>query len=112
MGCEKAIALSPHRQASYLGVLGHAHRLCGRTDEAIAAFKACHARSPGFGLVDLVIVYQETGRQEEAKEAARTLMAARQAFTVASYAKTQNRRDKPRLASELDALREAELPEE
>ena len=108
---EKAIALSPHHQASYFGVLGHAYRLCGRTEEAIAAFNAYHARSPGFGLVDLVIVYQETGRTEEAKETARALMAARPGCTIASYAATQRRRDKARVAAELDALREAGLPE-
>ena len=42
----------------YLGNLGNAYRLSGRTEQAIAAFKAYHARSPGFGLTDLVIIYQ------------------------------------------------------
>jgi hypothetical protein len=39
----------------YLGILGNAYRLSGQIDEAIAAFEAYNARSPGFGLVDLVI---------------------------------------------------------
>src|SRR4029077_1787288 len=59
---EKAIALSPNYPAVYLGTLGNAYRLSGRTEKAIAAFNAYHARSPGFGLTDIVIAYQETGQ--------------------------------------------------
>jgi hypothetical protein len=36
---EKAIALSPNYPAVYLGDLGNAYRLAGRTEQAIAAFK-------------------------------------------------------------------------
>ncbi|HTR12470.1 MAG TPA: adenylate/guanylate cyclase domain-containing protein [Roseiarcus sp.] len=108
---EKAIALSPHYPPMYLGVLGHAYHHSGRVEEAIAAFKEYHARSRGFGLVDLVIVCQQNGRPEEAKEAVRALLAARKTFTIAAWAQTQFRRDKARLAADLDALRAAGLPE-
>ena len=47
--------LSPHYPPYFLGNLGNAYRLTGRFQEAIAAFKAYDARSPGFGLADLVI---------------------------------------------------------
>ena len=108
---EKAIALSPNYPAVYLGGLGNAYHYAGRIEEAIAAFKEYHARSPGFGLVDLVIIYQENGRPSEARQAAQALMAARKTFTIASWAKTQFRRDKARLAADLEALRSAGLPE-
>jgi len=65
---EKAITLAPNYPAVYLGALGNAYRLSGRTDRAIAAFQAYHARNPGFGLTDLVIIYQQTGQPEKANE--------------------------------------------
>ena len=65
---EKAMALSPNYPVVYLGTLGNAYRLSSQTERAIAAFKAYHARSPGFGLTDIVIAYQETGQTQEASE--------------------------------------------
>jgi adenylate cyclase len=106
----KAIALSPNHPAVYLGNLGNAYRLSGRFEEAIAAFKAYGARSPGFGLSDLVIAYQEIDRPDEAKEMARQLLAARRDFTVAAWRKTQFRRDKARLEADIAALLAAGLP--
>ena len=67
---QKSIALSPNHPALYLGVLGNAYRLSGQIEEAIAAFEAYNARSPGFGLADLVIAYQENGQAEKSKDAA------------------------------------------
>ena len=107
---ERAIALSPHHPAVYLGVLGNAYRLSGRLDEAIASFNAYNARSPGFGLVDIVIVHQQAGRPEEARQTARRLLAARPDFTIASWRKTQFRRDRAGLEADEAALRAAELP--
>ena len=42
---EKAFTLSPNYHALYLGVLGNAYRLAGRSEEAIVAFRAYHARA-------------------------------------------------------------------
>jgi len=109
--CEKAISLSPNYPAVYLGILGNAYRLSGRTDDAIAAFKAYHARSPGFGLTDLVITYQEIGQPEEARRTAEHLMMARPNFTIAAWLKTQfARRDAARVEADTEALRAAGLP--
>jgi len=108
---EKAIALNPNFPAVYLGILGDAYRHAGRAEQAIAAFKAYHARSPGFGLTDLVIIYQEMGRAEEAKQTTEQLMAARPNFTIAAWLETQFvRRDKARLEADTAALRAAGLP--
>ncbi len=109
--CEKSMTLSPNYAPMYLGTLGDAYRQSGRTDEAIAAFEAYHARSPGFGLTDVVIAYQEKGQPEEARRTAERLMAARPEFTIAGWRKTQFiRRDKARIEADAAALRAAGLP--
>ena len=108
---EKAMTLSPNYPAVYLGTLGNAYRLSGRTEQAIAAFQAYHARNPGFGLTDIVIAYQQTGRPEEARRAAEQLLTARPNFTVAAWLKTQfSRRDAAQVEADTAALRAAGLP--
>jgi adenylate cyclase len=108
---EKAMALSPNYPAAYLGVLGDACRLSGRTEQAIAAFRSYHARSPGFGLTDLVIIYQDIGQAEQARRTAEQLLAARPNFTIAGWLKTQFiRRDTARVEADTAALRAAGLP--
>jgi tetratricopeptide (TPR) repeat protein len=103
---EKAMTLSPNYPAVYLGTLGNAYRLSGRTEQAIEAFQAYHARNPGFGLTDIVIAYQQTGRPEEARRTAEQLLAARPNFTVAAWLKTQfSHRDTAQVeATRLSAL--------
>ena len=108
---EKAMTLSPNYPAVYLGTLGNAYRLSGRTEQAIAAFQAYHARNPGFGLTDIVIAYQQTGRPEEARRTAEQLLAARPNFTIAAWLKTQfSRRDTAQVEADAAALRAAGLP--
>jgi adenylate cyclase len=108
---EKAMSLSPSYPAMVLGTLGNAYRLAGQTEKAIAAFQAYHARSPGFGLTDLVIAYQQTGRPEEARQAAEQLLAARPHFTVAAWLETQlSRRDAAQVEADTAALRAVGLP--
>lgn len=109
---QKAIALSPNHPPVYLGGLGNAFRHLGRFEEPIAAFKAYNARSPGFGLVDLVMIYQRTGQPDEARQTAKRLLDARPGFTIASWRKTQLLRDKSRLEADIVLLRAAELPVE
>ena len=107
---KKAIDLSPNHPAVYLGSLGNAYHLSGQIEEAIAAFEAYNARSPGFGLVDLVIIHQQNGRPAEAKNTAKRLISVRPDFTISSWRKTQFRRDQVRLEADIAALRAAELP--
>ena len=108
---EKAIALSPHYPPVYLGTLGNAYRLAGRTEQAIATFKAYHARNPGFGLTDLVIIYQQIGQADEARRTVEQLMAARPNFTIGGWLKTQFiRRDTAQVEADREALRAAGLP--
>jgi adenylate cyclase len=77
--------------------------------QAIAAFETYNARSPGFGLVDLVIAYQENGQADKAKDAAKRLLSARRDFTIAAWLKTQFRRDRALLEADVAALRAAGL---
>jgi adenylate cyclase len=107
---ERAMTLSPFYPAYYLGHLGQAYSLSGRLDEAIAAFKAYGERSPGFGLSDLVVAYQQQGRHEDARRAAEELMVARPDFTIDAWVRTQVRRDTAQLDSEIAAPRSAGLP--
>jgi adenylate cyclase len=107
---EKAIALSPRYPPNYLGHLGNAYRLARRFDEAIAAFKEYGRRSPGFGLSDLVMAYQQKGNAEQARQVATELISARPNFTVAAWASTQFRSDAERLKAEMSAMRSAGLP--
>ena len=98
---ERAMNLSPNYPANYLGHLGNAYRLTGKIEEAITAFKAYDARNPGSGLTDLVIAYQENGQPDEARRTAERLLAARRDFTIASWLKTQFRRDAARLEADI-----------
>ena len=108
---EKAMKLSPLYPPNYLGHLGNVYRLTGRFDEAIAAFKGYDARAAGFGLTDLVIAYQQTDRPDLARQTAERLIAVKPSFTVASWLKTQFRKDKANLEFEANALRAAGLPD-
>ena len=107
---ERAMTLSPKYPGYYLGHLGNAYRLAGRTEEAIAAFKAYHARAPGFGLVDLVLTYQQSGRPEEAARIAEQLVSIRRGFTISAWAETQFRADQAGFDADIAALRAAGLP--
>ena len=108
---EKAVRLSPILPANFLGIQGQAYRLGGRIDDAITTFTAYSERSPGFGLADLAIIYQQTGRSEEARAAITKLRAARSNYTVTSYAAAQFRKDTDQLEADIAALRAAGLPE-
>ncbi len=108
----KAMTLNPNYPANYLGNLGFALRMAGEPEDAIAAFQAYDSRAPGFGvgLADLVILYRGSGRTHDAADAARRLLAAKPAFTVDGWLKTQVLRDDARLASDAAALAAAGLP--
>jgi adenylate cyclase len=108
---EKAIALSPNCPGNYLGILGNAYRLAGRHAEAISAYKAYHERNPGFGLIDLVIIYQQTSRPELAKEAASKLLSIRKDFTIETWLITQQyRMNTAQVDADIAALAGAGLP--
>lgn len=108
---EKAIKLSPNHPPFYYGMQGNAYRLAGRSEEAIDAFLAYHARSPGYGLADIVMVKEQAGLIEEARVVGAQLIAARPTFTLASWAKTQCRSDVEQMAADMASLRAVGVPE-
>ena len=108
---EKALRLSPTPPANYLGIQGNAYRLAGKFPEAIAAFKAYSDRSPGFGNLDLAIIYQRQGRVSEARAEVTRALRARPNLSVSGFAAAQIRRDDESLAADLEALRAAGLPD-
>jgi adenylate cyclase len=107
---ERAMKLSPKYPPTYLGHLGNAYRVMGRYPEAIAAFKAYGERSPGAGLVDLVLCYQHMGRESEAKDAATRVLAANPKFTIVNWKKTQFGSDVAYLEADAAALEARGLP--
>jgi adenylate cyclase len=107
---ERAMTLSPNYPGYYLGHLGNAYRLSGKFEEAIAAFKAFHARNPGFGLADLVLIYQQTDQPKEVTRMAEQLLSVRRDFTIAAWANTQFRADTAGLEADIAALLAAGLP--
>jgi adenylate cyclase len=110
---KRALPLNgPNHQPWHFGVLGNALRLAGRTEEALAAFRAYHARSPGFGLADIVMIQEQAGHLEDARTTAAQLAAARPTFTVASWLRTQFRVDTEQLAADTASLRAAGVPEQ
>jgi len=108
---EKAMSLSPTYPANYLGQLGNTYRLAGRGDDALKAFQAYRARSPGYGLVDMVLIHAQAGRMDEARSMAAELLAARPDFTIASWLATQFRSDLAQQAIDVDSFRAAGIPE-
>jgi hypothetical protein len=106
----RAMTLSPNCSPNYLGPLGNACRLTGRIEEAITAFKGYDARSPGFGLTDLVIAYHPNGQPELGKQTAERRLSARPKFTIASWKNTQFRADTAQLEADMAAIRAAGPP--
>jgi adenylate cyclase len=109
---ERAIALSPNHVAWYFGTLGNAYRLAGRPEDAIIAFRRYHAREPGYGLADIIMIQEQAGHIEDARATAAQLIPARPAFTVASWRKTQFRSDIEQMALDMASLRAAGVPDQ
>jgi tetratricopeptide (TPR) repeat protein len=101
----------PNHQAWHFGVLGNALRLAGRPDEAMAAFRAYHARIPGLGLADIVMLQEQAGALDEARRTAAELAVLRPTFTIASWMRTQFRVDEEQMARDLASLRAAGVRE-
>jgi adenylate cyclase len=107
---ERAMALSPHHPPNYWGQLGNGLRLAGRAEEALAAFRAYHALSPGFGLADIVLIQEQAGQIDDARRTAAELRATRPDFTLSAWQRTQFRADADQLARDLQSLQAVGLP--
>lgn len=105
----RAMRLSPIYPSWYLGDLGFANRLLGRFDDAIAALQEYGRRSPGFGHIDLVIIYQQNGGLDDAKAHAKQLLTARPDFAIDAWKDTQFYSNLASLSADVAALQAAGL---
>ena len=108
---EAAIRLNPLDPGWYSGVLGHAYRYAGRFKEALSVLSEYNRRSPGYGLVDIVLTYADIGDAEKARGWAKSLLAARPEFTISNWERTQNCLKPERLIDDRQSLLDAGLPE-
>lgn len=109
--CERANRLSPKHPPWFSGVHGFALRAAGRFQDSIEHFEEYGRQVPGFGLVDLVIVYVALGDLEHARSKANELLQHRPDFCISNWAKTQLYSRSKDGHADLEALRAAGLPE-
>ncbi len=108
---ENAIRLNPRCPAFYLYVLGHAFRLLGRTEEAIATQKRALARSPDFLVshVALVVMYSESGREQEARAEAVEVLRIQPHLSLERWQQGLPFKDQGEVERVVTALRKAGL---
>ncbi|MDH3413345.1 MAG: hypothetical protein OEM98_12785 [Gammaproteobacteria bacterium] len=99
----------PYQQALPFQVASHT--LADADEEAIAVLEEYARRCPGFGHVDLAIVYPETERLDEARAHAARHLEVRPSFTITAWRRTQHYKNAARLAADCEALAQAGLPQ-
>lgn len=109
----KAMRLCPFYRPGFLRALGMTYRMCGRLEEAVACYRESLKRETGYlaANVNLASALGELGWIDEAREAARELLAQEPNFSISAYVaglSYKNPADVERIA---DGLREAGLPE-
>jgi adenylate cyclase len=109
---KKSLRLSPFPGAAPFHALGHACFMTGQYDESIAAYKRALKVSPKFlpGHVYITACYSSMGRDEEATAAAQEVLRLNPKFTIESWAKRLNYKDKADIEREVAALQMAGLP--
>ena len=108
---ETAMRLNPCYPASYLWSLGHAYRLAGRYEEAIAALKRVLTRNPDHltAHVLLAALYSGLGREEEARAEAAEILRVSPNYSLAVVRQRMPYQDPAELERILDGLRQAGL---
>ena len=98
---------NPH----WLGALGHAYRLTGRYEEAIATQKRSINANPNYlgPHLALAAIYSELGREEEARAEAAEVLRINPNFSLEVWRQAVPVKDQERLERFLDALRKAGL---
>ena len=105
----RAMQLSPHYPANYVGHLGNAYRLTGRFKESRSSLQQAYDARwlLAHGLGDRLPADESPGVGAPVGGAVPTL---RPTFTVAGWLKSQFRREKAQLEAEAAVLTAAELP--
>jgi TolB-like protein/DNA-binding SARP family transcriptional activator len=109
----KAMKLSPLYPGYFLWVLGRSYRLIGEHERAIGIFSEHLKREPDalVSAVELVTTYGEMGRRPEASRAVRRVLEIEPGFSLKVWARTLIYQDRTIAARELQALRQAGLPD-
>ncbi len=111
---EKALRLNPHDphdpfNCSY--ILGHAYRLLGRYEEAIAALKRALVRSPDLlpAHTHLAAAYSELGREAEARAEGTEVLRISPNFSLDAWRQILPYKDQAEVERYLASLRKAGL---
>ena len=110
---QRALRLCPVCPAFFLVVLGQAYRLCGRYEEAIAAYKGALARDAEsvIARMGLTRTYVRTGREEEARAEAREILKINPRFSLQNFQGRFPYTDQALRDAAIADLRQAGLPE-
>ena len=110
---EKAMRLSPFYPDNWLGILANGYRQLGRTEEAIELDRERLRRNPDnfFSDFRLAALYMETGQEELARRHASEALKKNPGLTLKQIRISEPYRDEKLLATYLDLLRAAGLPE-
>jgi adenylate cyclase len=110
---KKAIRLSPIPDTWYLTSLGRCYEMVGRYEEAISEYKKALSRNPEDVLTHacLATTYNLLGREEEARAEVAELLRIDPKFSLKSYFKGQLYKNPQDLERDIEAMRNAGLPE-
>ncbi len=110
---QKAMRFSPLHPSWYVGIAAHANRLLGRYEEAVVLYQRSINQAPDYisPHIGLTACYAAMGRLEDARAQAAQILRLSPKFSVARYAQALTYRLPEHAQHNLDALREAGLPE-
>ncbi len=113
MCAETALRLSPRPPEFMLWALVEAYRWNGALEKALVVARKCTTEAPNsyIAQVKLTSILIDLGNENEARDAAKRVLALDPRFSVKAYGSTQNYADPDRLAHVIDGLRKAGLPE-
>jgi adenylate cyclase len=110
---DTATRLNPRNPFFFRQIVGHAHFLSGRYDEAAAAFEKVLERNPHFisARLTLAAAYAHLGRIEEAEWEAQEILTLQPNFTLAQEQERSTYNRPADLERYIGGLRKAGLPE-
>jgi len=109
----KAMRFSPLHPSWYVTVAAHAKRLLGRYEEAVVLYQRSINRMPEYisPHIGLTACYAEMGRLEDARAQAAEVLRIDPRYSIGRYATALTYKQPEHAQHNLDALREAGLPE-
>lgn len=106
-----AIRLNPFPPIWFYSFLGNAYFMRGQHDEAVITLKKALQRNPDFLLAHIILVacYSSMGRDLEAAAESLEILRIKPKFSVESYAKTLQYKERADIERQVAALRKAGL---